>query len=71
MDMKVYRYSIGMGDCGGVVFAENFEDAIQKVGYKYYGNDFDDYIDNISAWEFTEDEYFDAAHTDVIECYGI
>ena len=68
---NLWRYSINMGELGGVVIADCLEDAYSKVKKKYgsknkYGNE-----NEIEVWSFLEDGYYDKDNEDVIECYGI
>lgn len=62
---NLWRYSINMGELGGVVIADCLEDAYNKVKKKY-GNG-----NEIDVWSFLEDGYYDKDNEDVIECYGI
>lgn len=66
--MKIFRYSIQLGTFGGVVLAETQDDAFRKVENKYYNDGYE--MSDILVWEFANDDYFDAANPDVIECYG-
>ena len=67
-----YRYSVNIGEYGGIVIAFNKEDAIDKLSYRYnklLRND--PYKPMFRIWEWKDDEYFDKTNPDVIECYGI
>lgn len=67
---KIYRYSINMGESGGIVFAVDKISAKDKVK-KYYENRFDfDKDDEIVVWQWEEDEFCDLNNPDVIDCYG-
>lgn len=68
---NLWRYSINIGELGGVVIADCLEEAYNKVKKKYgdqnkYGNK-----NEIEVWEFKNDDYYDKNNKDVVECYGI
>ena len=62
---NIYRYSINEGDFGGVVMANNLDEATERVAKKYGSQK------EILVWEFLNDDYYDGENKDVIECYGI
>ena len=62
---NVWRYSVNMGEFGGVVIADCLIDAYNKVKKKY-GNG-----SEIEVWQFLDDGYYDEDNQDVVECYGI
>ena len=59
---NIWRYSINIGDFGGIVIADTKELAEQKVKKKYN-------TDKICVWKMIDDEYFDENNIDVFECY--
>lgn len=62
----VWRYSINEGEYGGIVYANSYESAMEKVKNKYKGyND-----EEICVWRVIGDDYFDTENPDVWECYG-
>ena len=61
---NIWRYSINLGDFGGIVIADTAESAEEKVRKKYN-------VREICVWKMMEDDYFDENNTDVLECYGI
>ena len=62
MLQNIWRYSINMGDCGGIVIADTVESAEQKVRQKYNDGE-------MCVWRVTDDDYFDVNNSDVFECY--
>ena len=62
---KLWRYSINEGDFGGVVIAENLNEATEKVVKKYKDGKM------IDVWMVKNDDFYDKENKDVIECYGI
>ena len=65
--LTIWRYSINEGEYGGIVFADTFEIAEEKVRKKY--NEYKD--EEICVWRILNDDYFDVENPDVWECYGI
>lgn len=68
---NLYRYSINIGELGGVVIAGTIDEATEKVRKKYgnvnkYGE-----VNEIVVWDFFNDDYYDENHKDVVECYGL
>lgn len=79
--MNKYRFSYHTGEMGGVVLASNKEEAVSKViGYlietmpresmESLCRDMIEYEDALQVWPWTHDDYFNANHPDVINCYG-
>lgn len=62
---KLWRYSINEGDFGGVVIAENLNEATEKVVKKYKDGKI------IDVWMVKNDDFYDKENKDVIECYGL
>lgn len=61
--MIAYRYSINDGDFGGIVFALNEDEAMQKLQSFYK-------TQNLSAqiWKWEDDDFYRPV-PDVYECY--
>ena len=59
---NVWRYSINMGNYGGIVIADTMELAEQKVRRKYNDGE-------ICVLKMIDDDYFDESNSDVFECY--
>lgn len=57
---KMWRYTNHKN--GGIVFATTKEKAQEKLKTKYEK-------DNFEVWEWTNDDYYDSDHPDVIDCY--
>ena len=62
---KLWRYSINEGDFGGVVIAENLNEATEKVVKKYKDGKI------VDVWMVKNDDSYDKENKDVIECYGL
>lgn len=63
---KLWRYSINIGEHGGIVLADTVEEAEAKVRMKY-----DDLHPYIIVWKMEDDEYYDPNNPDVFDCYGL
>ena len=68
---NLWRYSINTGELGGVVIADCFEEAYNKVKKKYGGQNKYGNKNEIEVWKFKNDDYYDRDNKDVVECYGI
>lgn len=65
MDLNnVYRWCNAVEGGGGIVFAYDKIDALEKLKYKY-GTDGEEFI----IWHWTNDDYFDEFHPDVFDIY--
>lgn len=62
--LTIWRYSVNDGEYGGIVFADTFEEAEEKVRRKYNDKEF-------CIWRMINDDYFDTENSDVWECYGV
>ena len=62
--LTIWRYSVNDGEYGGIVFADTFEEAEEKVRRKYNDKEF-------CIWRIIDDDYFDTDNSDVWECYGV
>lgn len=65
---KIWRYSINIGEYGGIVLADTAKEAREKIkkSWKREKN-----ITHLGIWKMDEDDYFDEENPDVFECYGL
>ena len=68
---NLYRYSINIGELGGVVIAGTIDEATEKVRKKYGNTNKYGEVNEIVVWDFLNDDYYDENHKDVVECYGL
>ena len=68
---NLYRYSINIGEFGGVVIAGTIDEATEKVRKKYGNTNKYGEVNEIVVWDFLNDDYYDSENKDVVECYGI
>lgn len=65
--LTAYRYSIDTGKHGGIVFADNKEDALNKL-IMYYKREITG--SKVEIWEWENDDYYKPGVPDVYDCYG-
>lgn len=69
--IRIYRYSINWGETGGIVIATDEYDAKRKI--KFYHEtmckfDFNFDEDELSIWEWQDDDYYNIICPYVINC---
>ena len=67
---NIWRYSVNEGDAGGIVIAENKDEAYEKVFNKYKNFNGNEKAE-IIIWKAKDDDYYDKDYEDVLECYGL
>ena len=67
---NIWRYSVNEGDAGGIVIAENKNEAYRKIFNKYKDFNGNEKAE-ITVWKATDDDYYDKDYEDVLECYGL
>ena len=61
---KLWRYSINIGEHGGIVIADTLEEAKEKVIKAYKLGD-----EELIVWKIKHDDFFDKNNPDVFDCY--
>lgn len=61
---KIWRYSVNLGEFGGIVLAGTEEEAMERARNVYP-------VGDIEVWPMLEDDYFDPKNPAVLEIYGI
>lgn len=67
---NIWRYSVNEGDAGGIVIAENKDEAYEKVFNKYKNFNRNEKAE-IIIWKAKDDDYYDKDYEDVLERYGL
>lgn len=67
---NIWRYSVNEGDAGGIVIAENKDEAYRKIFNKYKAFNESGEVE-IIVWKAEDDDYYDKNYEDVLECYGL
>ena len=66
---RIWRYSINMGETGGIVIADSKEDAEREIK-KYHEKDiFNLNKDELLIWKWHDDDYYDSKNPFVLNCY--
>ncbi len=64
--MIAYRYTIDEGRHGGIVFANNEDEADEKLA-QFYGDDIEGSF--VEIWKWEDDDYYKPI-PGVYDCYG-
>lgn len=68
---NIWRYTVNEGEAGGIVIANNKEEAERKVKEMYEDYDGSEDIENvIIVWKALLDDYYSKDYPDVLEIYG-
>lgn len=68
---NIWRYTVNEREAGGIVIANNKEEAERKVKEMYEDYDGSEDIENvIIVWKALLDDYYSEDYPDVLEIYG-
>ena len=68
---NIWRYTVNEGEAGGIVIANNKEEAERKVKEMYEDYDGSEDTENvIIVWKVLLDDYYSKDYPDVLEIYG-
>ena len=68
---NIWRYTVNEGEAGGIVIANNKEEAERKVKEMYEDYDGSEDTENvIIVWKALLDNYYSKDYPDVLEIYG-